>query len=61
MGAKFRKGETEIRVQYIAGRRQPALLVKHGMTTDVLAFFKGEDEAKQFSKTLAKFLRGEEA
>lgn len=61
MGAKFRKGEIEIRVQYINGRKHPALLVKHGITTDVLAFFKGEDEAKEFSLTLAKFLRGENA
>ena len=58
--ARFKKGNTAINVQNIRGRVNPALIVRKDGDAEVVAFFKGEYEAKFFAKVLAAMLKGGE-
>lgn len=55
--ARFKKGNTAINVQYIRSRVKPALIVRKDGDAEVVAFFKGEYEAKFFAKVLAAMLK----
>lgn len=55
--ARFKKGNTAIHVQNILGRVNPALIVRKDGDAEVVAFFKGEYEAKLFAKVLAEMLK----
>lgn len=58
--ARFKKGGTAINVQNIRGRVNPALIVRKDGDAEVVAFFKGEYEAKLFSRVLAELIRASE-
>ena len=58
--ARFKRGNTEIHIQNIRGRVNPALIVRKDGDAEVVAFFKGEYEAKFFAKVLAAMLKGGE-
>ena len=58
--ARFKKGNTAIHVQNIRGRVNPALIVRKDGDAEVVAFFKGEYEAKLFSGVLAELIRASE-
>ena len=58
--ARFKKGGTAINVQYIKGRVKPALIATRHGESEVVAFFKGEYEAKFFAKVLAELIRASE-
>ena len=58
--ARFKKGGTAINVQNIRGRVNPALIVRKDGDAEVVAFFKGEYEAKLFSKVLTELIRASE-
>ena len=58
--ARFKKGDTAIHVQYIRGRVNPALIATRHGESEVVAFFKGEYEAKLFSVVLAELIRASE-
>lgn len=55
--ARFKRGNTEIHIQNIRGRVNPALIVRKDGDAEVVAFFKGEYEAKLFAKVLAAMLK----
>ena len=57
--ARFKKGSTAINVQNIRGRVNPALIVRKDGDAEVVAFFKGEWQAKYFCKVMTALLKGE--
>ncbi len=59
MAVKFKRGDTEIRVQTLPGRMYPSLIAINGDERELVASFKGEWQAKYFCKVMTALLKGE--
>ena len=56
--ARFKRGDTELRVETLKNRVNPALIWDNGISWEVLAYFKDEQAAKRFTKVM-QALKGE--